>query len=52
MKTNIISITLRLNFNQATMEGTGIPHVGQPLTGQLVGPTTRRKSGPVEALGY
>jgi hypothetical protein len=29
-------ITLRLNFNQVAMEGTGLNHVGQPLTGQLV----------------
>ena len=36
MKPIIISINLRLDFNQATMEGTGVPHVGQPLTGQLV----------------
>jgi hypothetical protein len=45
-------ITLRLNFNQVAMEGAGFTHVGEPLTGQLVSPATRRKAWPMEALGH
>jgi len=48
----LLLITLRLNFNQVAMEGTGLTHVGQSLTGQLVSPAAGRKAGPVEALGH
>jgi len=52
IKLQIFLITLRLNFNQVAMEGTGLTHVGQPLTGQLVNPAAGRKAGPVESLGH
>lgn len=38
-----ILITLRLNFNQVAMECTGLTHVGESLTGQLVTNSGRKK---------